>query len=58
MMAGMDTVLAWGIPLLALLALWAILARRRPPGAPVHHRFWMVAIVACAAAGAVLDVLL
>jgi hypothetical protein len=56
--AGMDTALAWLLPLLVFLAFFGVLLRRRGAITGREARPVIVAIVLCAAAGAVLDAVL
>ena len=56
--AGMDTILAWLLPLVVFLVFLGILMRRRDGISGRDARLIIVAIVVCAAAAAVLDVVL
>ena len=56
--AGMDTILAWLLPLVVFLVFLGILMRRRDGISGRDARLIIVAIVVCAAAAAALDVVL
>jgi hypothetical protein len=56
--AGMDTILAWLLPLVVFLVFLGILMRRRDGISGRDARLIIVAIVVCAAAATVLDVVL
>jgi hypothetical protein len=56
--AGMDTVIAWLVAIVAFGAFWVLVVQRRGGPSARNSRLIIVAIVACIALGAVLDAVL